>query len=384
MKISYAVMAHPTRARLAQAVAEQIAPLDCPVVLDPEPWGVPATLRTAARAWSAMPADATHHVVLQDDVLLTTGFAQHVDALVTAHPDRAVSLFTDWGSRNGMVVRLAALEGRRVATAIPQYTPCQAMVMPRRLVEGFVACATEWQDPLEPDDNVLRKFFVAQAEELLLAVPNLVEHLPVRSAIGNDSQGRRAAVCYLDRLPASWFATDPAVGQYDAVAFLREARLWAYSRRTPDGDLFPPGTAATEWYKAYVETCPGLFGLGLDAMLDGYRSDLGHLATADVHAAMALVPPQALWSLWAAGYWLARTAGPEPARPFPSDLAVAAGLVRHEAVRTLIPGGLFPARSHEALDAAAGVLRPVLDLALVRGAADHTPARPHRPISQED
>ncbi|MFC8538536.1 hypothetical protein ACFUJY_32105 [Streptomyces sp. NPDC057249] len=373
MSISYAIMAHPTRSRLAQAVAEQLAPQKCTVVLDPEPWGVPATLRTAVRAWAAMDPQVTHHVVLQDDIVLTADFTAHIETLTRTHPDRAVSLFTDWGSRNGTVVRLAALEGRRVATAIPQYTPCQAMVMPRRLVEGFVDRASAWEDPLEPDDNVLRKFFVEQREELLLSVPNLVEHLPVRSAIGNDGQGRRAAVCHVERLPTPWFATDDTIGRYDTVAFLREARLWAYSRRSPDGVLHAPGTAAMEWHKAYVETCPQLFGFDLPAMLDGYHADLGHLATDAVHAAMALVPPQALWSLWAAGYWLARTAGPHPVRPVTDGLATAGELVRREAVRTLIPGGLFPARSHAELATDAEVLRPVLDLALARGAADHRP-----------
>ncbi len=372
MKISYAVMAHPTRSRLAQAVREQLLPQESTLVLDPEPWGVPATLRTATMAWAAMPPDATHHVVLQDDVVLASEFTAHVEALVRLHPDRAVSLFTDWGSRNGTVVRLAALEGRRTAAAVPQYTPCQAMVMPRRLVELFVASASAWDDPLEPDDNVLREFFVAQEEELLLSVPNLVEHLPVRSAVGNDQQGRRAAVCFVERLPPRWFADDDTVGRYDRVAFLREARLWAYSRTTPAGVQHPPGTAAAEWHKAYVETCPDLFGLDLQDMLDGYHTDLGRLPTAAVHAAMALVPPQALWSLWAAGYWLARTTGPAPVRSAgPDDGAITAALVRDEAVRTLVPGGLFPAQSHAELVGSAAVLRPVLDLALARGAADH-------------
>ena len=99
--LSCAIMAHPKRSRTAHRLADSLPGLSPRVVLDPEPDGPPATLRTARAAWAAVPPNATHHLVLQDDSVPVAGMADTLVGLMSTHPELPVALFCEWGSGTG-------------------------------------------------------------------------------------------------------------------------------------------------------------------------------------------------------------------------------------------------------------------------------------------
>src|SRR4051812_27366794 len=95
-RISVAVMYHPAREGMLSRIAQACLPLRPVPVADPAPDAFPSPLRTAKRAWAALGADATHHLVLQDDVLLVDGFSAHLHEAVAARPHDALALYAHW------------------------------------------------------------------------------------------------------------------------------------------------------------------------------------------------------------------------------------------------------------------------------------------------
>ncbi|GAA1388592.1 hypothetical protein [Catellatospora chokoriensis] len=191
VRLSTVIMTHPARAARAQALAEQLAALSPVLVVDTGPAGR-GNLGNAVRAWAAVGADATHHLVLQDDVIPCGGFAEQLHRAVRARPDDAVSLFCEWGSRTAGLVRAAAWQGWSWARAVDVYTPSQGLVLPRRAALDFAASVT---DPTGADDLALSAHLRATGRRTVVTVPNLVEHDDHLSLTGNGFQGLRHAAC---------------------------------------------------------------------------------------------------------------------------------------------------------------------------------------------
>ncbi|MEV6908160.1 hypothetical protein [Amycolatopsis sp. NPDC051071] len=190
-----AVMTHPRRPGLegrllAAAPAGALRP-----VTDPDPAGPPTALRTAIRAWSAIAEGTTHHLVLQDDAVLADGFFDHALSAVAAAPHAGIAFYTNWNSRNGAAVRLAALAGASWVTATQEYTPTVALALPAQIAAGFAdfakAHGSTW-----PDDVVMSRYLRAAGVPVLLAAPNLVEHADEPSVLRNDSHGSRRSACF--------------------------------------------------------------------------------------------------------------------------------------------------------------------------------------------
>lgn len=195
-RLSAVVMTHPKR----RAAAEKLA-LSAPsgllrVVMDPDPTGTPSVLRTALAAWSAIEDGATHQLVIQDDMLLSDSFFDRVRCAIEELPDSALALFALWDSRNGAAVRFGAMAGARWVGSVNEYFPCVAIVLPRRVAEGFVAYGRErlggW-----PDDILMYRYLCANGVSRHVAVPNLAEHEDRGSISGNAFRGPRRSVCYL-------------------------------------------------------------------------------------------------------------------------------------------------------------------------------------------
>ncbi|MGQ7748159.1 hypothetical protein ACUN29_06560 [Streptomyces sp. WC2508] len=195
-RLSAVVMTHPRR----RAAAEKMA-LSAPsgllrVVMDPDPTGTPSVLRTALAAWSAIEEGATHQLVVQDDMVLSESFLDRVRLAIEELPDAALALFALWDSRNGAAVRLGAMAGARWVGAVNEYFPCVAIVLPRRIAEGFVAYGRErlggW-----PDDILMHRYLSALGVPRYVAVPNLAEHEDRGSISGNAFRGPRRSVCFL-------------------------------------------------------------------------------------------------------------------------------------------------------------------------------------------
>jgi hypothetical protein len=196
VKLSASVMTHPRRLAAAHQLRDRHPDLDLKVAVDPEPDKGPAPLRTALLAWRMMAEDATHHLVLQDDVVLCEDFRAVVERAVASLPTAPLALFTEWGSRSGHLVRLAALRGVSWVPFIDAFAPAQALVLPQALVHGFL----DWcRGSDQGDDDALAVAAYLQSMDAPMYIPvcNLVEHTTTPSLLGNDLiMGPRHATCF--------------------------------------------------------------------------------------------------------------------------------------------------------------------------------------------
>lgn len=183
--LSCAIMAHPSRASNAYALAAALPELSPEVVFDPEPDGPPATLRTARAAWSAVAPDSTHHLVLQDDATPVEGMTDSLIALLRDHPEPPVSLFCEWGSGTASMVRWGALGGFGLVECVDSYVPTVGLVLPSETA-GTLVEAIDGLAPDEPDDEAIARFLEASGRSAFVTVPNLVQHDGDGSLVGND------------------------------------------------------------------------------------------------------------------------------------------------------------------------------------------------------
>ncbi len=202
IRFSGAVMAHPSRAEAAEALARLDPGGAMRVVLDPEPDGPPTAWRTTKRAWSSVPDDATHFLVLQDDVQLADGFFEHARKAAERLPHDAIAFYANWNSRNGAAVRMAAAAGADWATAVNEYAPCLALMLPAEIARGYAGYAVRNGDEW-PCDVLMFRYLKALEVPIRLAVPNTVEHSGLPSVAGNDAHGLRRSACFSGVAPAT-------------------------------------------------------------------------------------------------------------------------------------------------------------------------------------
>lgn len=203
-RISAVVMTHPERIRYAKDVCDSCPRLGFEIVSDPDPSGRPSACRTAALAWRAADRAATHHLVVQDDILLCEDFADEIVACVQAMPVAALAFFAHWGSRLGSATRLAALSGLSWTKIVGNYMPTVAMILPAGAAQDLAESLGKSDN--KHDDEVAREYLSAAGLDAYLSVPNLVEHLELPSLAANDFRGIRHAACFVQSnpKPAGW------------------------------------------------------------------------------------------------------------------------------------------------------------------------------------
>jgi hypothetical protein len=163
-------------------------------------------LRAARLAWASAPADATHLLVVQDDMMLVPDIRHHVMSGARAMPEAVLSFFTEWGSRTANALRLATVAGASWVEVIDPYVPTSVHLMPADIGRRVAVYPGD-----EPDDVLLLRFVKEFGVPAFASVPNLAQHVPVASLMGNDIiQGPR---------PAAWWASPPE-GLSDVVASL--------------------------------------------------------------------------------------------------------------------------------------------------------------------
>ncbi|MEE2040490.1 hypothetical protein Q8791_25030 [Nocardiopsis sp. CT-R113] len=193
--LSAAVMSHPDRRACAQRVLDALALPGAALALDPDPDGPPSSLRSSQVAFSlAGAAESTHHLVLQDDVRLSDDFLESVRSAVESHPDAALALFVEWGSRTACLARWAVFAGAGAVPVINPYMPTLGMVLPRELAVEMGAFMQGADG--RSDDRAALAFLRGRGIRTLATVPNLVEHRELASLKGNGEHGARHAVCF--------------------------------------------------------------------------------------------------------------------------------------------------------------------------------------------
>ncbi|WP_155368219.1 hypothetical protein [Catellatospora vulcania] len=201
-QLSTVIMAHPSRLALAEALADSLPELKPDIVVDPDPHGPPSSLRTAAVAWSFVPENATHHLVLQDDAVPCRGFAEAVHAAIGQYPHAALALFTEWTSMTAHHLRMAALAGGSWAGVVDEYVPSVALVLPAQVAREFGEAATRNLREWTPTDDVaLMNFLRDRNVAAICRIPNLIDHDSPDSLTGNLHQGPRRSACFADDVP---------------------------------------------------------------------------------------------------------------------------------------------------------------------------------------
>ncbi|MFE4960869.1 NAD-dependent epimerase/dehydratase family protein [Streptomyces sp. NPDC056653] len=339
VKLSGAVMTHPRRLEEARLLAAADPHRRIDVVVDPEPEGRPTALRVAPLSWECVAPDATHHLVLQDDVELADGFFDYVEQVAAAAGDEAVAFYAGWETRNGGVARLAALTGAPWAYALQEHVPCYALLLPADVARGYASFQAQ-DEPGWPYDVVVQRYLNARGIPVRFCTPSLVQHMDMPSLAGNAYHGFRQATLFADR--AGEPTTHDSV-RFDAVPFYQYG-LARCAVRTGTG-----------W--EYVETERYLRRAGLlDTCLAGMASAVPHDLPEEVRRAV-----------WVTGYAIGAVTADAPE----ADPKVAAA-----AMATLGPGGLC---EDYGVDDLLALSHPIRDLALAalgEGRKAHRPDGP--------
>ncbi|MFB8761609.1 hypothetical protein [Nocardiopsis alba] len=289
MTLTAAIMTHARRREHAERLAVLCSDLAPTVVEDP---GVGSTLVTSAMAW-ATAEGASHHIVLQDDVLPVEGLTAHVVGLVARAPDAALSLFTEWGCRTAARVRIAALAGEATAPVVDPYVPSLALVLPTPVALAFAEHA-RGLDPATPDDVALRAFLNSQGVRQLVSVPDLVEHDTDGSTLsltGNAFQGVRRSVCF-GPLPRE--TANPSSESAPRLAHIGWMR--AAAEVFDDGPEAPPTFVGTPLAQALPEQVePALPAERFEETLTRVEREHGPELTRVLHRTV-------LFELWTAWY----------------------------------------------------------------------------------
>ena len=231
MKITYGIQASPIRyteyaKRLERDLyAEGIDHVDlCVDFFMIGCWG------GAKKVWERTPADSTHRVLLQEDVILCKGFAEHVRRIVEAVPDKMISLYASpyfkdgvaWAKRNDYSF-FKAVGG----------AAGQGLIMPIEMVRDFMA----WQETnvkkgSRGDDVRYYGYMVETGQHCYVAVPSVIEHAaPMDSSVGYNHKGK-VAVDFIGDREQDWSKIPPDGS-------------WIFSKR---------GAVADAWYKRYAKS----------------------------------------------------------------------------------------------------------------------------------
>lgn len=154
----------------------------------------------------AMPAAASHLLIVQDDALLCEDFAARAVTAVTARPDVLLALFVPGFPFMARRVERQRLLGEAFADLPPAaFTPVVAMSYPRAHVEALLAYsdASRWPRATRmgtADDAIVAGYVRANRLSVVATVPSLVEHRDEIPSIAKPShrQGRHRR--------AAWFA----------------------------------------------------------------------------------------------------------------------------------------------------------------------------------
>ncbi|MGH3614296.1 MAG: hypothetical protein ACRDRK_17245 [Pseudonocardia sp.] len=334
--LSGSVLTHPARGDAASRVVAQAPPDALSVVTDPDPAGPPTVIRTALAAWESIPASATHHLIVQDDMLLTGTLFERARMAIEAMPAAALALFSLWDSRNGAAVRLGALSGARWVGAVNEYTPCAALILPRDVAAGYVDYVRR-HPRTWPEDILMYRYLRSVKVPCLVSVPNLAEHEDVPSIAGNAFRGPRRSACFL--------RSDRPGGEHSRLTGLTAVPF--FKNGVAQCVVRIEGTAPARWL--HLETVDYLSGLGVPSR--DLQPRLGR--------PMSGVDPAVVNGTWLTSYAMGMATGNTIQDTDPAVVA--------EALRTVAAGGMSHDSPAWRISEAQGLLAQVAELGMWAG-----------------
>lgn len=200
--LSVAIMAHPSRLEYAHALrrrlhARRASGETLEIVLDPDPDGPRNPWRTARLAWQRTPADCTHRLVVQEDVIPCPNFLRHARRALRAKPDRITSFYL--GTNATVTWRDLLVADARGAHWVQGFAnswiPALALAIPR----GFVHSLADYDDGSRPvaDDDVYGRWAREHRLPWFATIPSLVDHDDDAPSLMRDqyATGQRRAAC---------------------------------------------------------------------------------------------------------------------------------------------------------------------------------------------
>lgn len=162
-------------------------------------------------AWQARPCDATHHAIVQDDVLVCADLPETLLRLAEARPGDPVSGFLP---RRSVELAVAA-DARWVSTR--RFLWAQCLLLPASLGDAALRWIED-NERLNPDwrrhdDSRLAAFFEAHRRQVFVAVPHPVEH--VGDAIGGSVMGHHGPAAKRRARPGAWLGEEQPLGALD-------------------------------------------------------------------------------------------------------------------------------------------------------------------------
>jgi hypothetical protein len=380
--LSVVIMHHPRRQDRIPALLALCRPLPVRVITDPEPDGPPSPLRTAKRAWAAIAPGATHHVVLQDDVLPMAGFAEHLSRALAARPADGVTLSVQQTSpRNSYAVRRAAIAGRAFAgMSAVEWTPTLALALPVARAEELALFLAGVPDSYVDDDQLVTAFSAKHDLQVVATMPNLVEHADVVSLSIYGNEGRRPVTVYDGnwQIPPQWWAAAglPPMAAPDQPArggLAVELRGSRCGLRLLSDDTDEPVEHPFSWdWRDRADQA----GVRAGQVVDAWRVALAVTgqdpATA---AAVATLSPALTLEICAAGFLL----GADLARAganFRAGETALLPLLRDRAIHSWIEMGLAPRARHTLTRSDRTALVELVLLSVAAGQANVAPALP--------
>jgi len=212
VKLAIAVMAHPSRMPMVAVLLDSLGRDDVTVIVDSEeagPWP------TAQRCWKSCPDDATHMLILQDDVKVCRDFVAGAETVLSLRPQSPVAFYA-----NHKVVERARQQGIPWAK-IPRSHGLggvwgQAQCLPSSYIGPFLRWwdnkpEGEFEDFDNPkhDDWILGQFLKKNKKDVWATAPSLVQHMcPSDSLIGYSNKNKVARWYIGDNrsaLSVNWF-----------------------------------------------------------------------------------------------------------------------------------------------------------------------------------
>ncbi len=174
------------------------------MVADPGGDGKSDAWRAHRACLEAIHGEATHLLVVQDDLLPQPDFAQRVHNAIAAHPESVLLAFVPGFPRERRILMLAHKQKQQYAPfIIGAYLPTVAIVYPREVAEGLLAWADQsgkdrYRRPLRgADDGIVANYCRIRRIHPLALVPCAGEHDESVPSIGKRMRygaHRRAAL----------------------------------------------------------------------------------------------------------------------------------------------------------------------------------------------
>ncbi len=183
--VTVAVMHHPSRAdRIPRLLARLGHPDRVHLITDHESAGI---WPTARRCWEAAPPESTHHLVIQDDVLICDDLIPTMETVARILPEQVIAPYsnrsaTDQERLQGNAwVRLPGVWG-------------QATMLPTPHIPDFLSWVDRHIRPeYKHDDRRVTFWLGATNRSAWAMIPSVVEHdAPSDSLVGHSDRRRTA------------------------------------------------------------------------------------------------------------------------------------------------------------------------------------------------